>query len=556
MKDWHELISQPKYKIRKETDVRVPMRDGIDIVVDIFRPNSEERFPALVALSPYGKEMQAVIPTQPPHVSFLCDGTMEAGNTEYIVPRGYIHVIGDIRGTNKSQGKYVGMFAKQEALDGYDLIEWVARQPWCDGHVGMVGISYFGTNQKFIAAEQPPHLKAIFPFDSPGDWYRDASYHGGILHSFLFTLWRHVAAHHAVSAAQENERAEEFRRLWEAAKSNPDMRQYPWLYRVLETPEISPHFFDLMLYPTDGPYYWERTVQYKKIKIPTYCGAHWPSYVYWHLAGAIRDFAEIEAPKKLILTPEFLERPWIDFHDTLIRWYDHWLKGTDTGIMEEPPIKMWVRRGNTSFWRYENEWPLKRTQWKRLYLRSWERLSEEVEQSHYEPDCFVQQPPTMTNTIQTLRYLTAPFAEETEITGPLCLTLYAAIDQTDTNWMIAIKDVNPLNSEMEITRGWLKASHRAVDQQKSKPWQPYHPHIRPEAVTPGEVCEYRIEIRPTSYIFERGHRLMLEIASMDVPNFKRGQENPPYHMCSSKTVLHKIYRDEKFPSMLLVPFIP
>jgi len=554
-RDWHELISQPKYGVKSECDVGVPMRDGTNLAVDIFRPDSKGKFPALVAMGCYGKEMQSVIPPQPPLMSFLCDGTMEAGNTEYIVPRGYIHVIADVRGTGKSEGKYIGMFSKQEAQDAYDLVEWVADQPWCDGNIGMVGISYFGSMQKLAACERPPHLKAIFPFDSPGDWYRDASYHGGILHSFLFVLWRHVAANNAVSAAQENESPEEFQRLLEVAKRNPDIRQYPWFYRVLEAPGINPHFFDFMVYPTDGPYYWERSIEYDKIKIPTYCGSHWPAYVYWHLAGAFRDYLEIDAPKKLIVTPKFAERPWVELHDTMIRWYDHWLKGIDTGIMEEPSIKIWVRGAN--MYRYENEWPLKRTQWTKYYLRSWGRLSEEAELFYHEPDCFVQQPPTMTSTVQSLKYLTEPFAEDVEVTGPIALHLYAAIDQTDTNWIIAIKDMDPSNCETEVTRGWLKASHRAVDESRSKPWQPYHPHIKPEPVTPNEICEYQIEIRPTSYVFRRDHRLMLEIASMDVvPSYERGREMPPYHICSSMTTLHKIYRDEKHSSCVLLPIIP
>ncbi len=555
-KDWHELISQPKFKIKKELNVKVPMRDGVKIAIDIFRPDAPGKFPALVGLSPYGKEMQAVIPPQPPLQSFLVDGTMEAGNTDYIVPRGYIHVVGDVRGTGKSEGKYIGSFSKTEAEDGYDLVEWVARQPWCDGNLGMVGISYFAAMQKFVAALQPPHLKAIFPFDSQGDWYRDASYHGGVFNSFLFVLWRQVAAVNAGSAAQANETPEEFERLLNEAKKNPDLKQYPWFYRVLETPSTNPHFFDQMLYPNDGPYYWERAINYEKIRIPTYCGSHWPAYVYWHLVGAFRDFAGIDAPKKMIITPLFSERPWSDLHDIMIRWYDHWLKGIDTGIMEEPPIKIWVKGANV--WREENEWPLKRTDWQKYYLRSWERLSEEPETFYHEPDCFVQQPPTMTSTVQSVRYRTQPFSEDVEVTGPMALYLYASIDQTDTNWIVTIKDVDPNNKETEVTRGWLKASHLAVDEGKSKPWQPYHTHVKSEPVNPNEIYEYRIEIRPTSYVFKAGNRILLEIASLDVPNYYKWVvvEVPPYHVCSSKTTLHRIYRDELRPSYLLLPIIP
>jgi predicted acyl esterase len=418
----------------------------------------------------------------------------------------------------------------------------------------MVGISYFAIMQKLVACLQPPHLKAIFPFDSPGDYYRDGTTHGGVLHSMIFGLWRHVAANNAASAAQENESPEEFARLLEEAKSNLDIKQYPWFYRVLETPSNSPHFLDFMLYPTDGPFYWERSVNYERIKIPTYSGTHWSSYVYVHLTGAFRDYLSIEAPKKLIMTPVFLERPWHELHDIVIRWYDHWLKGIDTGIMDEPPIKLWVNGANG--WHYEYEWPLKRTKWTKYYLRSWGRLSEEPEIFYREPDCFIQQPPTMTNIIQSLNYSTSPFPEDTEVTGPIALYLYAAIDQVDTNWIIILKDVDASGSEVELTRGWLKASHRATDENKSKPWQPFHTHIKPTPVTPGEIYMFPIEVRPISNVFKRGHRITLEIASMDLPNYWTGREVPPYHICSSKTTLHKIYRDEIYPSYMLLPVIP
>ena len=555
MKNRTEKGSQPIYTILKETDIRAPMRDGANLVVNIFRPASDGKFPALVALSPYGKEMQSAVPPQPPPMSFMGAGTMEAGNTEYIVPRGYAHVVGDVRGTGKSEGKYIGMFSKQEAQDGYDLIEWVAKQPWCDGNVGMIGISYFGYIQKIVANEQPPHLKAIFPFDSPGDWYRDAVYHGGVLDTFLWMLWRLIAANNGVSAAQENENPGEFNRLLEETRKNPDIKQYPWLYMTLEAPKSNPHFFDHMLYPLDGPFYRERSVQYDRIRIPTYCGSHWTSYSYWHLPGAFRDYLGIDAPKKLLIAPVFLERPWHEFHDIVIRWFDHWLKGINTGIMDEPPIKIWVRGANT--WRDEYEWPLERTKWTKLYLNSWERLSEVPESFYNDPDCFVQQPPTMTSTIQSLKYLTPPFSDDVEVTGPIALYLYAAIDQKDTNWIITIKDRGESGAEVELTRGWLKASHRAIDESVSKPWQPYHPHLKSEPVIPGEIYEYSIEIRPTSNVFRRGHRIMLEIASLDLPTYYRGiSVLPAYHVCSSETTLHKIYRNGKYPSYLLIPIIP
>ena len=168
--------SEPDYRVKAKETVFVPMRDGVRLAVDVYRPDAEGKFPALLAMSGYGKDLQALplIP-QPHFTSLLWDGTIEAGNTRRIVGRGYVHVIADIRGCGDSEGEHVGMFDPAEARDGYDLIEWIAQQPWCDGNVGMIGISYYACEQVFVAAEQPPHLKAIFPWEVFYDVYRQAA---------------------------------------------------------------------------------------------------------------------------------------------------------------------------------------------------------------------------------------------------------------------------------------------------------------------------------------------------------------------------------------------
>ena len=169
--------SQPKYKVKEKETVYVPMRDRVRLAVDIYRPDAKEKFPALLAIAVYGKDLQALPQQQPqPHfISLVWDGTIEAGNTEYLVSRGYVHVIADARGTGDSEGEYVGMFDKKEGEDGYDLVEWIAQQQWCDGNVGMLGISYFAAEQVCTAIEQPPHLKAIFPWEVWSDLYRQVA---------------------------------------------------------------------------------------------------------------------------------------------------------------------------------------------------------------------------------------------------------------------------------------------------------------------------------------------------------------------------------------------
>jgi predicted acyl esterase len=559
-KDWHELISQPKYRIKAEENVHVTMRDGVRLVVDIFRPDAPGKFPALLGLSPYGKEIQKLLlPPQPLDKSALWDGVIEAGDPEYIVPRGYAHVIGDLRGTGNSEGEYVGISYKSEGEDGYDVVEWIAEQPWCDGNVGMVGYSYFGIIQLLVASEQPPHLKAIYPTGVCTDLYQ-AAYPGGILSLFLYGLWdgrlgtSGLAPKKVVSAMMKNLPREEFERRLKEALSNPDIQKFPNLYHLLHYPQKNPPFIDFLLNPLNGPFYFERSpyTKFDKIKIPVYSVGAWGHF--FDVLGQLSVYSGINSPKKLMMyAPGIVERPWRQGLDVAIRWYDHWLKGIDTGMMDEPPIKIFVTGSNQ--WRYENEWPLARTQWKKFYLRSWKSLSREPETYNDEPDCFVQQPLYMSSKTHSVQYLSPPMSEDLEVIGPVALYLFASIDTDDTNWIVGLYDVDEHGAEQRLGQGFLKASHKAIDKGKSKPWQPYHPHTSSEPVVPGEVCEYAVEITPISNVFRVGHRIKLEIKSMVSPRDPEMLVHFHPLLCSSKTTVHRIYRNKEFGSHLLLPII-
>jgi predicted acyl esterase len=407
-------------------------------------------------------------------------------------------------------------------------------------------------------------------------------YPGGLLHIFLYLLDQLNITH--MVRGRPGALPPEVERLWQEAKNNPDYKMYGNLYNVLtQKGQHTPGIFYLLLNPFDTEDNTTKTeADFRKIKVSTYTGTGWYSYSYkLHLEGAQNWYAGIDVPKKLLFAgPAHLERPWHSYHGEILRWYDYWLKGINTGIMDEPPVKYWVMGANK--WRYGNDWPLPETRWTKFYLHSWERLQEEAfvtssRDAYKEPDAFVQMPPTQTRTVQKLRYLTDPLPEDTLIAGPSALYLYASIDQEDTNWIIILKDVGPDVSvrtaregetqipdnlpERELVRGWFKASHRALDPKRSKPWKPWHPFTREaqKPVVPGEITEYAIEILATANLFEKGHRICLEITSMDVPTGTACFTNVeyfPYHICSSKTTLHKIYHNEKYPSHLLLPVIP
>ena len=248
--------------------------------------------------------------------------------------------------------------------------------------------------------------------------------------------------------------------------------------------------------------------------------------------------------------------------------------------MDEPAVRYWVMGENK--WRTAEDWPVPGTRWTSFYLNSWERLSTDAwtpasVDDFTPPDTFVQMPPTQTNTIQRLRYMTGPLAEDVLVAGPAVLNLFAAIDQDDTNWIVILKDIGPDPSvqtvregertvpadlhEREVSRGWLKASNLAVDPSRSKPGRPWHPLTRAAAapVTPGEVNEYAIEILASANLFRRGHRICIDITSLDLPTGVAGATNAeyiPYHICSSRTTMHHVYHDPSRPSHLLLPVIP
>ena len=573
--EFHEMVS--------ERDTAVTMRDGIVLRADVYRPQAEGKFPALLAFAIYNKDLQgpdyaASLPPQPSWAP-LWAGLLEAGDTRFFVSRGYVHVIGTPRGIGTSAG------GGSREWDCYDLIDWIAKQPWCDGNVGMVGISGFGAEQLAVAKQKPPALKAIFPFDPRGAYgpfggFRD-EHPGGVLHLFRYLIG-HFSAMHQVKGPP-GDLPPEKEALWREAMANPDYRIYPHVFNVLaQKGQHMPAFFDLLLDPYDREEHVARSeADFGKIDIPVYLGTGWYAYTYkTHLNGAQNWFANLRCEKRLTFAgPAHLERPFHSLHQEILRWHDRWLKGLDTGIEQDPPVRYWVMGANE--WRSATDWPPRNTVWTKLWLDSWERLraTPMIPGSVDDlspPDSFVQMPPTQTKTIVGLRYMTEPLPRDTLVAGPIVLTLYAAIDQEDTNWIVVLKDVGPDVSvrsaregerdipqlpEREVSRGWLKASHRAVDPVRSKPGRPWHPLTRAAQckVTPGKIEEYQIEIMATANLFKAGHRIAIDITALDLPTGVAGATNAeyvPYHICSAQTVLHRIFHDPAHPSHLLLPVVP
>ena len=542
-------------------DTLIRVRDGTELAADVFLPGTAGPHPVLVGLSPYGKEIQSLpVPPQPP-TSPVYSREIEAGDPRFLTAAGYAQVIVDVRGTGKSAGVYRGWMSEDEARDSYDVIEWAAEQEWSNGRVGMAGVSYYGAIQLAAAALQPPHLEAIMPLNAPADYYREGSHHGGMLHGFFDFIYRNFARGRDESEVVAESSEEELAELIERMLADPDLSMYPGLYAVAADPKRSPLFFDLLANPFDGPFYWRRSAyrSYERIKVPFYTGSGWWAYGHMHLRGAFQHYRGIDAPKKLYIESRVEADAPMDeaYNAEVVRWYDHWLKDESNGIMEEPPIRLHVRGGG---WRQEHEWPLAGTDWVELHLRRQRGLSPEPEPVEGCPDTFVQAPVEIEPTVAAAVYLTEPLLDPVEIVGPSSLTLYAAIDAEDTNWMASLLDVAPSGQEVELTRGFLKASHREVDEATSEPWRPFHPHLRADPVEPDRVYEYRIELSPLASVFAPGHRIKLSISCMDhahwpPPDPELGIGHQPWHVCRKATVTHTIFHDRERPSRLLLPYV-
>ncbi len=518
--------------IKLDENVYVTMRDGVKIAVDVYRPEAEGRYPALLSISPYIKEIQQL----PPALSH----SIEAGATSFFVPRGYVHVVAQIRGTGLSQGQY-NFFDAAEQEDSYELVEWCARQPWCDGNVGMTGDSYFAMSQYYTAAQQPPHLRCIAPFDAGIDAYRDFAYQGGIFFGWFLGMW------------------------------GLDMfRQAVWPGPVEGKLPPANIFADLAASTEDGPYYWERSAWNKldRIKVPVLSMVAQTGFV--HSRGQLAGYPEIKSPKKLLVVPPsgihqhelFLtSQPMSEY---LLRWYDHWLKGIDTGIMDEPPVTIFDT--GSGEWRYENEYPLARTEWTKFHLRSnpagpatqppygllsLEAAGDEPPDSYLLPESFGP----VAEGKPVLAYATAPLDRDVRVWGPLSAVLYGSSTTLDTEWFVKIGDVDPEGNVNLFTRGQLKASFREVDEAKSEVGQPYHPFQNPVRPEPGKVYEYQIEMQPVFHTFRAGHKLWVQIASEDFWY----REHLRTVNISEMTPLpgkNTIYHDPSNPSHLLLPVIP
>jgi uncharacterized protein len=543
----------------QQMNVATPMRDGVILRANIFRPPRAARFPTILLRTPYNKG-NAITP------NFLA-----------IVNHGYAVMVQDVRGRYASGGIFEPI--DQEVRDGDDTLNWIARQAWSDGAVGMYGGSYLGIAQWKAALSRNPHLKAIFPYVSGDDDYRDRFYSsGGAMKLGHRLLW-----------IAENMRA--------PAYIPPDFRKFVLALPVRQADRsASGASLPLWQLAANHPSYddfWKRgsvREHIDDVRVPVYSVGGWyDNYVesdldaFTRLRKRGREARIMVGPWPHVFSAEFAGEPFGSRRDTIVslrpeqlKWFDRWVKGSGAPEAHEHPVRIFVMGVN--HWRDEDEWPLERAHNVKFYLRGASAANSLAgggelgdKPGPNEPaDTFVYDPrnpvPTFGGAIccdskifawgpmdqrpverrrDVLVYSSQPLVADLEVTGPIHMILYAASNSPDTDFTAKLVDVFPNGEARNLTDGILRVRYR--DSLEA-----------PRLMTPGEVYRLSIDMGVTSNVFRAGHRIRLEVSSSNFPRFDRNP-NTGREVADERDLrkaIQTVFRDHARHSYLLLPVVP
>jgi len=517
-------LSSPHLEMVSDHDVPVPMRDAIDLRADIHRPATPGQYPVLVSASPYPRQIQNLGAPL---------GFIEAGASDFFVPRGYVHVIVNLRGTGGSGGTF-GFFDGQERRDMYDLVEWAAQQPWSDGNVGMVGVSYFAMTQLEAAVEQPPHLKAIFPVAVTIDLYEAAQHNGLASTSFLtpFLAMIGMTSGHG-SAFYRNTLTDVARTILKSplihkrfATTNGEaaIAALKGLLKLHHPPHPWDDLWRACVVEHQARDAWwdERNLVplLERVNVPVYLGCDWDN-VPLHLPSTFRAYsALVNSPhvRVAMLDRHGLAWPWESLHIEALAWFDHWLKGRDTGILEGPPIRYALP--GAEGWRTADSWPIQQANHRALALCADGTLGD-IEGASGTRQLMTLGPglnrekASAADPASSLTWTSAVLEHDLDVVGDIELQLDATSTAPDTAWIAILQDVDASGKMVEVTAGYLRASLRRVDEDESRLGAPVLACRTFEAVPVGEPVQYRIPLVANARRFRAGHRIRLFITSDD-----------------------------------------
>ena len=566
--------------MRIDWQVPVPVDDGLVLRADVYRPDDDGTYPAIVSYGPYAKGLAFAEGYAPQWEKMtsehpdVIEGTSaryaswEVADPEKWVPHGYACVRVDSRGAGWSPGT-IDVWSRREARDLAECVEWAAAQPWCSGKVGLSGISYYAMNQWHVAALRPPHLAAMIPWEGAADFYRDVTHHGGILCDFVANWYSRQ-----VTTVQYG--------LGSRSAVNPNTGEHVAGPADLDESELLRNRTDIgeqvRARPLDGPWYAERSADWERVTVPFLSAANWGGQGL-HPRGNFEAFTQAAAEQK-----------WLEVHggehwthyytsyglDLQRRFFDHFLRGADNGWERTAPVRLNIRHPGERFVvREEQEWPLARTRWTRAYLDA-ESLSLSAE------------PPSAGARVSYealgngVEFALPAFDEPTELTGPLAARIFVSSSTDDADLFLVLRVLAPDGTEVTfqgaldpntpVAQGWLRASHRRLDPVRSLPYRPYHPHDAWEFLTPGEVVALDVEIWPTCIVVPAGYRVVLSVRGKDysfqgplspfaegfyyanrgVGPFTHRTDRPASRYGGTVT----IHTGGEYPSYLLLPVIP
>jgi predicted acyl esterase len=345
--------------------------------------------------------------------------------------------------------------------------------------------------------------------------------------------------------------AEQYDAALAALRADAELMAVPFIAGVLDDPETAPYplVCEVLMHALDDDWHRERAVDFtNEPAIPAYFGADWGMFGF-HMPGDVRAFENWRGPRHFVMGPPiYLDRPVYQYAYESLRWFDHWLKGIDNQVMDEPPVKLFIV--GTDEWKTADDWPVPGTRWTPFYLHKDGILSEH----EFWPDDGASTFEDAPDNHGGVEFTTPPMVENTEICGPIALNLYGSTTDTEALWFASLWLVEPDDSAAMLTRGWLRGSQRRLDPARSKPWQPVHAHEAREPLTPGEIYEFNIEIRPYGILLKAGQRLRLRVKSADdetPSNFNEVVSSGHLTRPTASTVT--IHHDADHPSHLLLP---
>jgi predicted acyl esterase len=525
-----------------EKDVPATMRDGVELMTNVFRPTGGGPVPAMIFMAPYGKD------SMPPDEQFLRIRNVgvlpfselagwETPDPAFWVPNGYALVSIDCRATNRSGGAKFEHLSEEMGRDFFDAVEWTAAQEWCDGNVGSNGVSYLASTQWLGASTNPPHLKAIMPWEGFNDFYRDHVFHGGMPETAFFNqIWarRMNAETGFVAKGAEAE-------------------------RIIEEQKARPLIDD----------FWEgKRVKLEKIDVPAFVVAGWATQGL-HVRGAMEGWRRIASKDKYLYGHG--RKEWESYYNREAlerqkRFFDRYLKGEENGFDEEKRVRIEIRdRFYDGRMREFDDFPAPGTEYRPLYLNAADgTMGEEKPSAEASLRYAAQQSGSDDRDEPDRAEWSYLFTEDTDLAGGMKLKLWVSAEGADDmDLHVGLKKFDRRGNEVPfadfqhienglVASGWLRVSHRELDAAMSTPDRPYLKHERLQKLSDGEIVAAEVEILPSATGFRAGERLVLIVQGYDIVDYIARFK----HTDTVNAGTHVVHAGGAYDSHVLVPLLP